>query len=88
MIPDLFADIFGASPEWMTNPDRPCAHGDPERYFPSEGTANPRNARALCAGCPVQTKCLAYAIDHPELEGIWGGTLDAERKKLRDGAAA
>jgi hypothetical protein len=30
-------------------------------------------ARAVCAGCPVQAACLAYAIENQRY-GVWGGT--------------
>jgi WhiB family redox-sensing transcriptional regulator len=51
-------------------------------YFPSGGvSAGP--ARAVCAGCAVRAECLAYALTDPSLQGVWGGTSDAERRVLR-----
>lgn len=35
-------------------------------------------AKAVCAGCPVITDCLALGLD--EEEGIWGGRLPEERR--------
>ena len=76
---------------WMTDPDRPCATGDPERYFKSLGTnygatrdgirEAAERAANLCAGCPVTDACLDYAIEHG-MEGIWGGTVEPQRRAL------
>jgi len=38
---------------------------------------------ALCAICPVRQPCLAYAVADAEISGIWGGTSERERRKLR-----
>ena len=37
-------------------------------------------ARRVCDTCPVRLKCLTYATEHPELEGIWGGLTARERQ--------
>ena len=41
------------------------------------------DAKAVCAGCPVQAECLAYALTHNERHGVWGGTSERQRQKLR-----
>ena len=40
-------------------------------------------ARAVCRQCPVAEECLAYALDEPELLGVWGGTTERERRAIR-----
>jgi WhiB family redox-sensing transcriptional regulator len=41
-------------------------------------------ARAVCAGCPVQADCRAYALSQPDtLAGIWAGTSQRQRSKIR-----
>lgn len=42
--------------------------------------------KKMCALCPVRGDCLSYALG-AELEGIWGGTTDRERKEMRDAHA-
>jgi WhiB family redox-sensing transcriptional regulator len=43
-----------------------------------------RQAKAVCRECPVATQCLYYALSEPEPAwGIWGGTNEAERARLR-----
>lgn len=52
----------------------------PERKYPHNTTA----AKAVCRGCPVDRECLRYALDYGE-RGVWGGTSDEERKRMRRG---
>ncbi|MGH8874410.1 MAG: WhiB family transcriptional regulator [Acidimicrobiia bacterium] len=53
-------------------------------FFPtpddSEGIAL---AKSVCAACPVQGDCLAYAIETNQSEGIWGAHTASERARLR-----
>ena len=45
------------------------------------------DARALCAECPVQPKCLEYALEFPaaDMHGVWAGLtsrqLAAEQRR-------
>lgn len=57
-----------------------CRTGDPELLF-VEGAAQNR-AKAVCAGCPVRTECLAHALDHRIEYGVWGGLTERERRSL------
>ena len=58
-----------------------CRDADPELFFPPErgGEAQAGKAKAICAGCPVRTPCLEYAVRHGERFGVWGGTAEGER---------
>ena len=40
-------------------------------------------ARQICAGCPVRTQCLDYALRTREKYGMWGGADPEERRILR-----
>ncbi|QFG10312.1 WhiB transcriptional factor [Mycobacterium phage DyoEdafos] len=66
---------------------------DPEMFFPSQrkgGRKAAAEARKMCQRCPIQKRCLEWALDwdreHPDfydrLEGIWGGTNEAERREI------
>jgi WhiB family redox-sensing transcriptional regulator len=59
---------------------------DPELFYPiGEGRAFAEQitrAKDICGGCPVRALCLAEALSHRELDGIWGGTTAAERREL------
>jgi len=42
-----------------------------------------KQATVLCAGCPVRSECLEYALRRPEAYGVWGGLGEDERKALK-----
>ena len=63
-----------------------CRNADSRLFF---GCANEnwqvrnereRRAKALCARCPVQQECRAYALQVVEPYGIWGGLNAHERE--------
>jgi WhiB family redox-sensing transcriptional regulator len=65
-----------------------CRDLDPERFFPESGEhTKAAEAKAICAGCQVRDHCRDLAVkaaggtdgDH----GVFGGTLPAERSRLR-----
>jgi WhiB family redox-sensing transcriptional regulator len=63
-----------------------CINADPETFFPP-GKANvpgwDTGAKAVCARCPVVAECLAHALTDPRVQGVWGGTNEAERREMR-----
>ncbi|MGH2768237.1 MAG: WhiB family transcriptional regulator [Actinomycetota bacterium] len=59
-----------------------CLEVDPEIFFPERGGSS-RAARAVCSQCEVRAECLLYALRNHEQFGIWGGTSERERRKLR-----
>ena len=69
-----------------------CLDAPVELFFPQPGKEFRQElaqAREYCDRCPVKTQCLQYAMafeaEHGErsLPGIWGGTSERERWKLR-----
>ena len=40
-------------------------------------------AKAICRRCPVAPECLAEAMADPSIVGVWGGTTENQRAKLR-----
>jgi WhiB family redox-sensing transcriptional regulator len=62
--------------------DALCAQTDPEAFFPEKGGST-RDAKKICASCPVRAQCLEYALKNDERFGIWGGLSERERRKLR-----
>jgi WhiB family redox-sensing transcriptional regulator len=72
---------------WM---DLAACRGNPEPFLANRGRTY-RQARAICAGCPVRTKCLDFAVaGGRDVMGYWGGTSERQRQWLRArrGAAA
>jgi WhiB family redox-sensing transcriptional regulator len=39
-------------------------------------------ARAVCAACEVQDKCLEYALSGREKDGVWGGATERDRRRI------
>jgi hypothetical protein len=64
-------------PDWALAPDRHCAGVPTEMFYGSDVAA------AICEGCPYITACLVYALDNNEEYGVWGGTSERQRRKLR-----
>jgi WhiB family redox-sensing transcriptional regulator len=64
-----------------------CLTADPDLFFPISATSASADqvggAKAICGGCPVRADCLRFALAQRDMQGIWGGTTDDERKKLR-----
>ena len=64
-----------------------CRDTDPDLFFPV-GTTGPaieqiENAKAVCRSCVSQSACLEFALVTNQDSGIWGGTSEEERRKLR-----
>jgi WhiB family transcriptional regulator, redox-sensing transcriptional regulator len=59
-----------------------CREASTDLFFPI-GTTETRQARQICAGCPVRQECLAYAQTTGQQYGIWGGHDEQERRLLR-----
>jgi WhiB family transcriptional regulator, redox-sensing transcriptional regulator len=55
----------------------------PDGERPPERDAREARAKAICARCPVIGPCAAYAIQHDERYGVWGGLSERERAALR-----
>jgi WhiB family redox-sensing transcriptional regulator len=64
-----------------------CAHFSDELFFPAGDTGDAipiiEEAKSICWGCPVADECLEYAIESNQTYGIWGGTTEQERVRLR-----
>lgn len=64
-----------------------CRDTDPDLFFPV-GTTGPaieqiENAKAVCRSCEAQVPCLEFALSTNQDSGVWGGTSEEERRKLR-----
>ena len=71
--------------DWRIN--SACRDTDPDLFFPV-GTTGPAieqiaSAKAVCGECDAQTECLEFALATNQDSGVWGGTSEEERRKLR-----
>ena len=67
--------------------DAACRHVDPDLFFPV-GNTGPAveqiaSAKAVCRQCDAQPSCLEFALATNQEAGVWGGTSEEERRKLR-----
>jgi|GEM_PF-5105624 len=72
-----------ADEDWRSS--GPCLGVDPEIFFPGKG-GSARAARKICAECNVQEQCLEAQLalsNYDDGGGIWAGTTEQERRKMR-----
>lgn len=89
--------VFIKIPEFLQKDEPLCAQTDPEMFFPQPVAGaddvyqfnirrnvylSERQAKAVCKECPLIKDCLDYALRNDE-HGIWGGTTEHERAKIR-----
>lgn len=65
--------------EWMAQGR--CRDIHPSVFFPSDGVGV-EVAQRICAGCPVTTPCLEYALANHIDHGVWGGASERERRRI------
>lgn len=76
----LLTDIL-TTPDWQL--DAACAGHDADLWWSEDPhDVGKKIAVDICGTCPVQRDCLEHALALPEREGIWGGLLPYERKRL------
>ena len=84
-VPDLAADL---SVEWQQY--GACKQADGALFFPPsthfehkpDREAREGRAKRICAGCPVRSECLEWALRTREPHGVWGGRSESERKQM------
>lgn len=59
-----------------------CAGQPASWFFPERGEST-AEAKAICADCPVRVPCLEWALETNTNFGIWGGTSEHQRKRMR-----
>lgn len=76
--------------EWDTDDWRKnaaCRDTDPDLFFPVGTTGQAVDqieaARGVCFACDAREDCLEFALATNQESGVWGGTSEEERRKLR-----
>jgi WhiB family redox-sensing transcriptional regulator len=82
--------IFNATFDWDERSWRDqaaCRDCAPELFFPIGSTGMAAGeilaAKEVCLVCPVREECLQFAFKTNQESGIWGGTSEEERRRLR-----
>lgn len=64
-----------------------CRDSNSELFFPVGATGIALDqieaAKEICQVCPVHRQCLEFALHTNQEAGVWGGTTEEERRKLR-----
>jgi WhiB family transcriptional regulator, redox-sensing transcriptional regulator len=69
------------STEWM---EGAACKGFPRAvFFPGAADVVPPSAKEKCDSCDVKAECLDFALRNPSLLGVWGGTSEEDRRKIR-----
>lgn len=83
----LASSLALANAQYGWRRDAVCRDTDPDLFFPV-GTTGPAleqiaTAKSVCDACPVTEPCLEFALLTNQDSGIWGGTSEDERRRLR-----
>lgn len=88
-------EVYGIDPQELVEAlgiERPAWHAEaacrgqgPELWFPANGEPT-AEALELCQGCPVHVECFAAGLI--ERHGVWAGTSEEARRRLRRPGAA
>ncbi|MEV5432748.1 WhiB family transcriptional regulator [Streptomyces sp. NPDC052701] len=64
-----------------------CKDEDPELFFPVGNTGPAllqiEEAKAVCRRCPVIEHCLQWALESGQEHGVWGGTDEDDRRRMK-----
>ena len=66
-----------------------CLGLDVKLFFPEKADkAASNDAKQVCARCAIRRECLDYALTFGpgECPGVWGGTSESERRRMRRSA--
>jgi len=78
-LPESLEDWLGR-PDWQQDAAR---RGQGVRGWFSGAQETVDKARAVCGDCPVREECYRYALDDPDLVGMWAGFTEKERREIR-----
>ncbi len=66
--------------KWMSKGN--CRNKPPGIFFPSDGLGV-EVAKQVCEACKVKETCLSHALKNRIDHGVWGGTSERQRRRLR-----
>ena len=80
--PSIELVVWTARPGWF---DLAACRGlGHAMFFPDQGDLyGARDAQAVCDACPVRRECMLHALTQGEHHGIWGGTTERARQRIR-----
>ena len=86
-MPESVRQITPDDEDWTTLGK--CQRYPLDMFYPQPGDAQTaRDAKKVCAACPVRVRCLDEALQNGEEDGIWGGTSPRQRSAMLRKAAS
>jgi len=86
-VSDLVPTFVHAETDSSWRRDAACQYISPALFFPNGTTGQAIEeidaAKAVCRACPVTDACLEFAMSTHQQYGVWGGTDEEERRRLR-----
>ena len=83
----LATSLALSTADYRWRKDAACRDTSPDLFFPVGTTGQALvqidQARIVCEACPVQAACLQFALATNQDSGVWGGTTEEDRRKLR-----
>ena len=83
----LATSLALSNADYRWRKDAACRDTNPDLFFPVGTTGQAlvqiEQAKSVCRECPVQTACLDFALATNQDSGVWGGTSEDERRKVR-----
>ncbi|MFE7948248.1 WhiB family transcriptional regulator [Streptomyces sp. NPDC057426] len=80
-------DYAPVATEASVRPRPACADEDPELFFPIGNTGPAllqiEEAKAVCRRCPLMESCIEGALERGESAGVWGGTDEDDRQRIK-----
>jgi WhiB family redox-sensing transcriptional regulator len=76
----MLDDLIPNRPSWMRR--AACSGVGIDTFF-ADDEPTLAEARAVCDVCPVRAECLEFALADRSVTGIWAGTDDVERRRIR-----
>lgn len=58
-----------------------CRGLDPDIFYPVTDE-DAESAKDVCTACTVRVSCLEYALAAREVEGVWGGATERDRRRM------
>ncbi len=71
----------GSSTNWRSRGK--CRGTETAVMYPINSAADIKTAKSICKNCPVEEICFDYVMQNPREYGVWAGTTEGERRKIR-----
>jgi len=75
-----YLTMFSGDRSWVKRAS--CAGLATSFFFPDNNQVTPEH-KQVCFNCPVKVECLEYALKNQTSLGVWAGTSESDRRRIR-----